>query len=96
MSGVIRHHHSAIEDPMDITRDCTAESGLSLVHINTRSLSKNFVLLESLLSELNNVDIIALSETWLDKHNTAVAFPCSLYGHVISVSRRPMIIVTAT
>ena len=44
--------------------------GLSLFHVNARSLKKNFDNLELCLDSLNvKFDIIAVSENWLDKES---------------------------
>ena len=47
------------------------EHKFSLLHVNARSLNKNFESLESLLLTLNNFkfSIIGVTETWL--HNTS-------------------------
>ena len=45
-------------------------SMLSIFHFNIRCLNTNFLQLEALLSGLNHApDILALTETWLDKDN---------------------------
>ena len=44
------------------------EQGLSIIHLNSRSLYANFESLQDLLSRLKNpFNIIAISETWLDE-----------------------------
>ena len=45
------------------------ENGFSIVHFNCRSLPVNFkrVIKESLTELKNNVDIVALTETWLNE-----------------------------
>ena len=45
-------------------------TGLSIIHFNARSLSKNLSDIKGFLSGLNHsFDIIAISETWLDAEN---------------------------
>ena len=46
------------------------QTGLSLFHVNARSLTKNFDNFELCLDSLNvKFDIIAVSENWLDKES---------------------------
>ena len=45
--------------------------GLSIIHVNCRSLNSNFDKLNQMLNDLQHkFDIIAVSETWLNKYNS--------------------------
>ena len=56
---------------MQFTTSVNTIKGLSIIHINCRSLNANFVNVKIFLENLDfSFDIIALSETWLYEMNT--------------------------
>ncbi|XP_051914873.1 uncharacterized protein LOC127596401 [Hippocampus zosterae] len=46
------------------------ENALSVIHLNSRSLYKNFTKIKEYLTKFNKFKIIAISETWLDEDKT--------------------------
>jgi hypothetical protein len=56
-----------------LVKDWTHPKNLSLMHLNIRSLSKNFSGLNVLLKTINHhFSIIATTETWIKAHNTTL------------------------
>ena len=59
-------------------------TGFSVVHINIQSLKAKYELLEGFLTEIDNIDALCLTETWLTNNN----FHCyglTGYKHIFSI-----------
>ena len=72
-----RHSNNSLTDYCDIhqLKDKIPKHGLSVLHVNTRSLIKNMSKLEELISGMSiSPDLIAISETWLT--NSKTVFNC--------------------
>ena len=54
----------------DFTQSCCNMTGLSIPHVNARSLVKNINSIKPMLTNINfEFDIIAISESWIDENN---------------------------
>ncbi len=47
-------------------RNVNMEGALTIIHLNSRSLYKNFIHIKDYLRQFNKFNVIAVSETWLD------------------------------
>lgn len=68
------------------TSEVSVKNGIGIIHINCRSLKKNFEGVKTLISTSKvNFDVIALSETWLSE-NEVIDYQLDNYN-VVSVCR---------
>lgn len=71
-----------IEDTFNELIDVETEKHLSILHLNTRSLPRNFDKVTNLLSTLNlNFSMIGISETWLKDASHSCDIPGYNYIH---------------
>ena len=74
----------------ELSEKIIKKPGLSLIHFNARSLSKNFKSICSCVSNLSvHFDVIAVTETWLEDENTK-AFDIEGYQvtHIVRQGKR--------
>jgi hypothetical protein len=58
-------NYKDVHDTSKFVKSVIGKNSLSFLHVNCRSLSKNFAELNNLLSTIGKIKIIALTETWL-------------------------------
>ena len=67
---------------IDVFLSSTGETNFNILHINCRSLNKNFNEVKNFISTVSNrLNVIALSETWLNE-STASLFNIHGYNFV--------------
>ena len=59
-------------------------NGLSILHINVQSLRSKYTAVECLVNELDKLDLLCLSETWLTEFDCN-CYNLTNYSHVPSV-----------
>lgn len=66
----------SIECNYALANDIVESGSLSVLHLNIRSLNKNFMMLKELLHDLRlqnvKVDAVLLCETWLNNYNDSL------------------------